>query len=54
MISYWSECVGQEEFEEKEYHIKFEQIYLSKPSMTEADGETNVMFPMQARLRNLT
>ena len=45
---------GQVELEEKEYQIRFEQIYLSKPTMTEADGETNVLFPMHARLRNLT
>ena len=40
--------------EEKEYHIQFHQIYLSKPTITEADGETNILFPMVARLRNLT
>ena len=45
---------GQSEMEEKEYHITFNQIYLSKPTITEADGETSVLFPMAARLRNLT
>lgn len=40
--------------EEREYHITFGQIYLSKPTLTETDGETNVLFPMAARLRNLT
>ena len=63
-ITFWLECqswnanvdavAGQVELEEKEYQIRFEQIYLSKPTMTEADGETNVLFPMHARLRNLT
>lgn len=40
--------------EDKEYHITFGQIYLSQPTITEADGETNLLFPMAARLRNLT
>ena len=49
-------CVrsGQSEMEEKDYQITFGQIYLSRPTITEADGETNVLFPMAARLRNLT
>lgn len=34
--------------------VKFEQIYLSKPTMTESDGETATLFPKAARLRNLT
>lgn len=36
------------------YKIKFGQIYLSKPMMTESDGETATLFPKAARLRNLT
>lgn len=40
--------------EEKEYKIEFMQIYLSKPTITESDGETSVLFPKEARLRNLT
>eukprot|EP00898_Chlorokybus_atmophyticus_P001664 jgi/Chlat1/2499/Chrsp175S02370 len=36
------------------YKIKFGQIYLSKPMMTESDGETTTLFPKDARLRNLT
>lgn len=43
-----------EEREEKEYKIKFGQIYLSKPLVTEADDDTSTMFPKEARLRNLT
>ena len=34
--------------------VKFGQIYLSKPTFIEADGETAVLFPKEARLRNLT
>ncbi|GJM86747.1 hypothetical protein PR202_ga02637 [Eleusine coracana subsp. coracana] len=36
------------------HKISFGQIYLSKPMMTEADGETATLFPKSARLRNLT
>lgn len=38
----------------KRYEIEFGQVYLSKPTMTETDGTTDPMFPMEARLRNLT
>ena len=38
----------------QELRVKFEQIYLSQPMMTEADGETSTMFPREARLRNVT
>ena len=34
--------------------VEFGQIYLSKPIFIEADGETAVLFPKEARLRNLT
>ncbi|KAJ7556830.1 hypothetical protein O6H91_05G100400 [Diphasiastrum complanatum] len=39
---------------ETTYKIRFGQIYLSKPMMTESDGETQTLFPKAARLRNLT
>lgn len=42
------------EAEEKEYRVKFGQIWLSKPLITEHDGETANLFPKDARLRNLT
>lgn len=38
----------------KRFEIEFGQVYLSKPTMTEADGSTQPMFPNEARLRNLT
>lgn len=38
----------------KRYEIEFGKIYLSRPTMTEADGSTHPMFPQEARLRNLT
>ncbi|PWA73096.1 protease Do-like 14 [Artemisia annua] len=36
------------------YKISVGQIYLSKPMMSESDGETATLFPKAARLRNLT
>lgn len=38
----------------RRYEIKFGQIMLSRASMTEGDGSTDIMFPQEARLRNLT
>ena len=37
-----------------EYHVKFTQIYLSKPTTSDANDETQSLFPKEARLRNLT
>lgn len=39
---------------QRRYNIEFGQIYLSKPTMTEADGVVQPMLPNEARLRNLT
>jgi len=39
---------------DKRYEIQFGQIYLSKPTQTEADGSTLPMYPQEARSRNLT
>ena len=36
------------------YEVKFEQIYLSKPTHWEKDGAPSPMMPNEARLRNLT
>lgn len=36
------------------YTVKFEQIYLSKPTHWEKDGAATQMMPNEARLRNLT
>ncbi|GLJ37518.1 hypothetical protein SUGI_0762380 [Cryptomeria japonica] len=44
----------QADFTETVFKISFGQIYLSKPMMTESDGETATLFPKAARLRNLT
>ncbi|KAJ3181120.1 DNA-dependent RNA polymerase II [Gaertneriomyces sp. JEL0708] len=38
----------------KRYSIEFGQIYLSKPTHTEVEGEIKPLFPQEARLRNLT
>ncbi|KAK9052552.1 hypothetical protein SSX86_029182 [Deinandra increscens subsp. villosa] len=42
------------DFVETIYRINFGQIYLSKPMMTESDGETASLYPKAARLRNVT
>jgi hypothetical protein len=47
-------AAGTDTVEKRTYKVSFGQIYLSKPMMTEADGETETMFPHEARLRNLT
>uniref|UniRef100_H2Y4I7 DNA-directed RNA polymerase subunit beta n=1 Tax=Ciona savignyi TaxID=51511 RepID=H2Y4I7_CIOSA len=39
---------------EVSYLLKFEQIYLSKPTHWEKDGAPSPMMPNEARLRNLT
>ncbi|KAF2297688.1 hypothetical protein GH714_002249 [Hevea brasiliensis] len=44
----------QSDFAKTIYEISFGQIYLSKPMLTESDGETATLFPKAARLRNLT
>lgn len=36
------------------FEIRFGQVYLSKPTTVEKDGETTNLFPQEARLRNLT
>jgi len=41
-------------FLQPQYLLKFEQIYLSKPTHWEKDGAPSPMMPNEARLRNLT
>lgn len=38
----------------RRYEIKFGTLMFTSPAMTEGDGSTSVMFPQEARLRNLT
>lgn len=45
---------GHESDMTRRYEIKFGQIYLSRPTVTEADGSVVPVFPQEARLRNLT
>ncbi|EJD51976.1 DNA-dependent RNA polymerase II second largest subunit [Auricularia subglabra TFB-10046 SS5] len=45
---------GQEGDANLRHEIKFGQIYLSRPTITEADGSVTPVFPQEARLRNLT
>ena len=41
-------------FLQPKYSLKFEQIYLSKPTHWEKDGAPVPLMPNEARLRNLT
>lgn len=43
-----------DESNEDRFYVKFEQIYLTKPSVREADQTSHNLFPNDARLRNLT
>lgn len=45
---------GRQGDQTKRYELNFNQIYLSRPTQTEADGTVAPMFPNEARLRNLT
>jgi len=45
---------GHETDMTRRYEIHFGQIYLSRPTVTEADGSVVPVFPQEARLRNLT
>ena len=45
---------GHEADVTRRYEIKFGQIYLSRPTITETDGSVVPVFPQEARLRNLT
>ena len=38
----------------KQYAINMSQIYVSKPTNTEADGSNQPLLPVEARMRNLT
>ena len=38
----------------RRYELHFGQIFLSRPTVTEADGSVVPVFPQEARLRNLT
>ncbi|KAG9032875.1 DNA-dependent RNA polymerase II [Tulasnella sp. JGI-2019a] len=45
---------GHKQDQVRRYEIHFGQIYLSRPTMTEADGSVVPLFPQECRLRNLT
>ncbi|WVW84629.1 hypothetical protein I302_106663 [Kwoniella bestiolae CBS 10118] len=50
----FSQYTGVSGDETKRYEISFGQIYLARVNHTEMDGRTNMLFPQEARLRNLT
>ena len=37
-----------------EYHITFENVYIETPGIKENDGSTKILYPIEARWRNLT
>ncbi|KAI0068148.1 DNA-directed RNA polymerase II, subunit 2 [Artomyces pyxidatus] len=45
---------GHETDVTRRYELKFGQIFLSRPTITEIDGSVVPIFPQEARLRNLT
>ena len=38
----------------RRYELKWGQVFLARPTVTEADGSVVPVFPQEARLRNLT
>ncbi|KAF8516141.1 DNA-dependent RNA polymerase II second largest subunit [Hysterangium stoloniferum] len=54
MLDQGDQHTGHESDMTRRYEIKFGQIYLSRPTVTEADGSVVPVFPQEARLRNLT
>src|SRR3989344_2163158 len=38
----------------KEFKIKFDKIWITKPQLVEADGSKRNVYPIESRLRNLT
>ena len=38
----------------EDYQLKFGRVYLDKPVIIEADGSRRIIYPMEARLRNLS
>nr|QIS77011.1 DNA-directed RNA polymerase II subunit [Pterula cf. loretensis] len=54
VLDQYDQHTGQESDVTRRYEIKFGQIYLSRPTITEADGTVVPIFPQEARLRNLT
>src|SRR3989344_5606587 len=40
--------------EMKDFRIKFDKVWITKPSIIEADGSKRNVLPVEARLRNLS
>jgi len=49
-----SVCLLVSSLLQPKYSLKFEQIYLSKPTHWEKDGAPVPLMPNEARIRNLT
>lgn len=46
--------ISNQDFELHGHQIKFGQLYVSKPTVYEADGEQRELYPQEARLRSIT
>lgn len=46
--------VGKIEFDISQFYVKLGKISVGEPSIKEADGSMKPIFPMEARIRNLT
>ena len=38
----------------EDFRIRLDKIWVTKPEITEADGSTRAIYPVEARLRNLS
>ncbi|PPQ63770.1 hypothetical protein CVT24_004312 [Panaeolus cyanescens] len=54
MLDQTDQHTGQDADVIRRYKVSFQQVYLSRPTITEADGSVVPLFPQEARLRNLT
>lgn len=49
-----NQYLSGQEVDQYTYVIKFEEVYVSAPVHTEADGECHEVYPAEARIRGLT
>lgn len=49
-----NQYLTNQEIDSHGHQVKFGQLYISKPTVYEADGEQRELYPQEARLRSLT
>ena len=54
IVSPEKQYISNDDAEQYGYQIKFGQVYVTKPTVFEADGEQRELYPQEARLRNIT